>query len=351
MTVPALTTADIATFAYWRQTSCAYVQLADVLSILHSYQQFAEYVDGTIKIFDTGSESAAPNNYVLVNVRIRADGWIMAWFPRTLMTGTANSGSGVVVTDNVMEITRNGATSAGAVMANELAGYVFKPTSGPLSGNEYTIKSNTTTTITLHDKYGDDVSTDVDTLGAATYDILQSRGNIAWWGHTSSAIGNPTSQSTRFGRALYEMWEALKTNQQGGSGAVLSYSDVGYWDYEYTSATHLYIFGDSRDTSDEKFFYMSVPSAVTIYDHVINYGVYAWSISQPGRYADIELDFDATHYLDINVTWTATHTSSGYRNLKKTGIQVGVRHTYRSYGDHVEGGVRRSVAIVLLTSG
>ena len=273
MTVPALTTADIATFAYWRQTSCTYVQLADVLPILHSYRQSGEYVDGTIKIFDTGSESAAPNNYVLVNVRIRADGWIMAWFPRTLMTGTADSGSGVVVTDSGMEIQLNGETSAGSVIANELAGYIFKPTSGPLSGKEYCIKSNTATTITLHGVYGDNVLTNVGTLGAATYDIIQSRGNILWWGHTSTATGNPTSQSTRLGRALYEMWETLKTNQQGGSGAALSYSDVGYWDYEYPLATHLYIFGYNGICHTlGYYYYCTIPVGVTLYSAVLNYG-------------------------------------------------------------------------------
>ena len=351
MTVPALTTADIATFAYWRQTSCTYVQLADVLPILHSYKQLGEYVDGTIKIFDTGSESAAPNNYVLVNVRIRADGWIMAWFPRTLMTGTADSGSGVVVTDTAMEITRNGATMAGSILANELAGYIFKPTAGPLSDNEYTIKSNTTTAITLHDKYGDNVSTDMDTLGAATYTITQSRGNIAWWGHTSSVAGDPTSQSTRLGRALYEMWEQLKTNQQGGSGAALSYSDVGYWDYEYASATHLYIFGDSRGTAAEKFFYASAPSGVTVYDHVINYGAAGTTISQVYSHSDIELDFDATCYFSSHLTWSASYASAGYVNRKKIGIQVGVQHTYRCYSYQPHATAVRSVAIILLTSG
>ncbi len=351
MAVPALTTAGIATFAYWRQASCAYVQLADVLSILHSYQQFAEYVDGTIKIFDTGSESAAPDNYVLVNVRIRADGWIMAWFPRTLMTGTAVSGSGVVVTDDtVMEITRNGESSASAVAANELAGYIFKPTSGPLSGNEYCIQSNTTTTITLHTKYGDNVSTDMVNLGAANYDIIQSRGNLLWWGHTSDAIGDPTSQSTRLGRALYEMWEALKTNQQGGSGAALSYSDVGYWDYEYTSATHLYIFGKTLyndiDPTTDSYYYCTIPAGVSVYSGTLNYGVNN-TLHNSARGA-----IEAVTKYDV----AAPTDTDGFVNIDETStfsINYGVSKTMRvtTYINVLGFDVYNCQAIILLTSG
>jgi hypothetical protein len=352
MTVPALTTADIATFAYHRQTSCTYVQLADVLSILHNYHQYAEYVDGTIKIFDTGSESASPNNYVLVNVRIRADGWIMAWFPRTLMTGAADSGSGVVVTDNVMEIQRNGESSASAVAVNELAGYIFKPTSGPLSGNEYCIKSNTTTTITLHEKYGDDVSTDVGTLAAATYTITQSRGNLVWWGHTSNSLANPTSQSTRLGRALYEMWEQLKTNQQGGSGAALGYSDVGYWDYEHTSATHLYIFGNTAvggatvPSTTDLYYYCTIPSGVVVYSGILNY-----SFHNRNAYCTVLGSIEAV------TKYSATTTdTNGFVNIDETSVfstNYGVSKTVRIYAKSTQGGWRAetSQAVVLLTSG
>ena len=354
MTVPALATADIATFAYWRQTSCTYVQLADVLPILHSYRQFAEYVDGTIKIFDTGSESVEPNNYVLMNVRIRADGWIMAWFPQELMTGTAVSGSGVVVNATGMQITRNGAAAASAVVANELAGYTFKPTSGSLSGNEYTIQNNTATAITLHGQYGDSLTTNVGALGAATYEILQSRGNIVWWGHNSNTTGNPTSQSTRFGRALYEMWESLKGNQKGGSGAVLIYADVGYWDYEYTSATHLYIIGYSGVVSGastvDKHYYFTAPAGVTMYDAVFNYGLYAnWTSAICRGYINAVMKYSITagtgQRLSVN----------GYSNINITTdvAAPGVQHTVRSYGkgSAIGGAASNSQGIVLLTSG
>ncbi len=50
MTVPALDTSNIGTLA-WLQPATS-VQLADVLPILHSYEQFPEYVDGTMKIWD-----------------------------------------------------------------------------------------------------------------------------------------------------------------------------------------------------------------------------------------------------------------------------------------------------------
>ena len=360
MTVPALTTADIATFAYYRQTSCTYVQLADVLSIMHSYRQLGEYVDGTIKIFDTGSESASPNNYVLVNVRIRADGWIMAWFPRTLMTGTADSGSGVTVTDTGMEMQRNGETSAGSVAANELAGYIFKPTSGSLSGNEYTIKSNTATTITLHGKYGDDVSTNVGALTGDTYNILQSRGNLVWWGHTSSAVGDPTAQTTRLGRALYQMWEDLKGNQQGGSGAALVYSDVGYWDYEYTSAAYLYIFGYSKYAArgetgrcgfqqiDDKYYYCTIPAGVTTYSAALNHGARVEELNC-GDYA--RLYIGAT----LKYNYTGDNITYGFLNSDQTAVFAsgyGIQKTIRSCSmtDRL-GYYYNNNAIILLTSG
>lgn len=340
MAVPALTTAEIATFAYWRQTGCTYVQLADVLPILHSYKQSAEYVDGTIKIFDTGSESAGANNYVLVNVRIRADGWIMAWFPRTLMTGTADSGSGVVVTDSVMQMTRNGQSSASAVAPNELAGYTFKPTSGPLSGKEYCIKSNTATAITLRATYGDNVSTNVATLGAATYDILQSRGNLLWWGHASGVVGNPTSQSTRLGRALYEMWETLKTNQQGGSGAVLGYADVGYWDYEYPLATHLYMFGIvTTGAGVNKYYYCTIPNGVVVYSATLNYGV-CHTLST-GGYIESVLKYNASAGL-----------GGGFTCVDQTTVfaaNYGVAKTMRY--DQSTANTTGNQAIILLTSG
>lgn len=88
MTVPALDTSFIGTFAYIQPAT--EVQIADVLPYLHAYQQYPEYVDGVMRIFDAGGTSGY---YCDCYVRVRTDGWMMAFFPDDANQGSACWGS------------------------------------------------------------------------------------------------------------------------------------------------------------------------------------------------------------------------------------------------------------------
>ena len=349
MSVPAIDTSKIGTFSWWKQSGTTEVALADCLGILHSYNQYPEYVDGTIKIFDTGSESAAPNNYNLVNVRIRSDGYILAWFniDITASDQTSDSGTGYVLTDSNCQIQNYHDSAPRAIVANELAGNMLEFTSGALSGNKYTIQSNTTSTITLHIKYGDNLNTNLATVGTDTYKIYSSRGNLVWWGHTSSAGGDPTNQSTRIGRAIYEIWETLKGNQVGGDGAVVDYTQINYYDYEYISAQYLYINGYSKHISGsgttDKYFYFTVPSGRDVYSIDLNYGL------------DKTYSTSATYlYYDNIAKFLAGSNQSGTTNgfvilpiYQTSGIQNVIKlYLYSTLGRISTG----SVSTVLLTN-
>ena len=84
-TVPGLDTSKIGTFAYIYYGDDIDITGEDLLSHFHAYEQHSSYVDGVMRIWDTGSESEAPinpyNNYCDVYVRVRTDGWMMAFFP------------------------------------------------------------------------------------------------------------------------------------------------------------------------------------------------------------------------------------------------------------------------------
>jgi len=201
MTVPALDTSFIGTFAYIQPAMS--IQLADALPYFHAYQQYPEYVDGVMRIWDTGSESPAPNNYCDVYVRIRTDGWMMAFFPDDAHQGLA----------------------------------CWSPYDWVLG------------------RY-------------------LNRGDLLWWGHRSDNIGNPTTNATRLGRALAELWEAVKTNSDNPT-YVFDYADVGYYDYEYTTAAKIYVFGKTIKAAANTFnvyFYFTTPVGTDILVSDINYG-------------------------------------------------------------------------------
>ena len=326
MSVPAIDTSKIATFSWWKQSGTTEVALADCLGILHSYNQYPEYVDGTIKIFDSGIESAFPNNYVLVNVRIRSDGYILAWFAQDITASdqTADSGSGYVLTDSNCQIQNYHDSAPRAIVANELAGNMLEFTSGTLSGNIYTIQSNTTSTITLHTHYGNDQSTSMNAVSPGdTYKIYSSRGNLLW----SVITSLPTNQSTRLGRAIYEIWEQLKGNQVGGDGAVVDYTKVNYYDYEYTSAQYLYIVGGFEYTAGtiNKYYYFTIPNGRTIYNYTLTYSAHnanVWTTTFTLKLNYVNIYSES---LDKNYT-------NGFINIDKTSnITSGIRNTIHHY--------------------
>lgn len=206
MTVATIPTDIVGTFAYIQPATS--IQLADALPYFNAYQQYAEYVDGVMRIYDTGSQSVAPNNYCDCYVRIRTDGWMMAFFPEDAEIGNA----------------------------------CWSPHSWIL-------------------------------------DNYNNRGDLVWWGHTSSASGNPTTNATRLGRALAELWEVVKTNSDNPS-YVFDYADVGYYDYEHTTSTKIYIFGRTGYASASTYhhyYYFTIPVGTTIQCSDINYGFRLYS--------------------------------------------------------------------------
>jgi len=206
MTVPALDTSKIGTFAYLRPATS--IQLADALPYLHAYQQYSEYVDGVMRVWDTGSQSPEPNNYCDVYIRIRTDGWMMSFFPRN-------------------------------------------KDDPPLSHSVWTLEHYT------------------------------NRGDLLWWGHTCEEDGNPPTNATRLGRALYELWEAVKTNSDNPLYS-FNWDDVRYYDYEFPSAAKIYVFG--RYWGSGTYYYFTVPSGNEVYSCVFNLG--------SDRYARIKLNGD-----------------------------------------------------------
>ena len=346
MSVPAIDTSKIGTFSWWKQSGTTEVALADCLGILHSYNQYPEYVDGTIKIFDTGSESVTPNNYNLVNVRIRSDGYILAWFNIDITSSdqTSDSGTGYVLTDANCQIQNYHDSAPRAIVVNELAGNMLEFTSGALNGNIYTIQSNTASTITLHTKYGDNSDTNLATVGTDTYKIYSSRGNLVWWGHTSSADNNPTNQSTRLGRAIYEIWEQLKGNQVGGDGAVVDYTQIRYYDYEYTDATYLYMIGNT--SAPAKYYYFTIPIGRTVYNLIFNYG-FALNGTSSNRNS---MEFSFNNINKIVYTSTYGVNSNGFVNIHNC-IQInGIQNTIYHYGGYWTP-PRTNSSLIILTNG
>ncbi|MFQ6052812.1 MAG: hypothetical protein ACE5OO_01100 [Candidatus Bathyarchaeia archaeon] len=100
--VPPLDTSVIGLFCYLKAADS--ITLKDCLSALQSYTAYGNYIDGTVRVWDsTATGGSSPyrsgdggeggydpdytgctgDTYLDVPVRIRGDGWIMAWLRRT----------------------------------------------------------------------------------------------------------------------------------------------------------------------------------------------------------------------------------------------------------------------------
>lgn len=253
MTVPALVTDNIGAFAWWRQDGCYSVELSDVLDYVVYYEQQPEYID-TILFLGV--------NRGPVNIRIRSDGYILAWYSKEWsdQVHTINSQSGVgsvIITPDSLSVDYYYGSND-LETTNELAGSVIEMLSGTNSGKQYLILSNTATTITVHTCVG---ATNVyETLSNGdTFRIYSTRGALPY-----------SSTGTSLGYAIKLIWDQLRTNQIGGSGDILSdYTEVNNYDYEYTNATSLHIFGYNGTTSGTSW-YVTQPNGNTIYTIDIN---------------------------------------------------------------------------------
>lgn len=82
-----IVTTDIGLFAYYEAADW---DLNDVIPAFHNYTQYSNYVDGYVRVWSDvhgttfeGDEYHDPDNdrygYIDVSVRVRSDGWILAW--------------------------------------------------------------------------------------------------------------------------------------------------------------------------------------------------------------------------------------------------------------------------------
>ena len=81
---PQIDTSQIGLFSYYNYG--ATIDLNDTRGAFYSYLQHGNYIDGVVRVWAShtlGSTSQYQgDNYVDVKVRIRGDGWILAWFAR-----------------------------------------------------------------------------------------------------------------------------------------------------------------------------------------------------------------------------------------------------------------------------
>jgi len=85
-TTPPLNTSRIGLIAYYQRVGGW--TLADTVPAFVSYFDGGNYYDGLVRVWDSGtigaSSSVSHDDCVNVKVRVRADGWILAWFDRYL---------------------------------------------------------------------------------------------------------------------------------------------------------------------------------------------------------------------------------------------------------------------------
>ena len=306
MTVPALTTDNIGAFAWWRQDGCYSVELSDVLDYVVYYEQQPEYVD-TILFQGT---SGGP-----IDIRIRSDGYILAWQSRELSTGvhTINSvtpGFDTLITPSSLDVEYYYGSNA-VESDNELIGAVIEMLSGTHSGKQYMISDSTSNTITVRTITGTGGG-DYDTLSNGdTFRIYSTRANLIY-----------SSTGTTLAYAIKLIWDQLKGNQIGGSGdALTDYTKVNNYDYEYTNATSLHVFGkDVPDGTHSTYCYMTQPNGNTIY-----------SIYVKGT----TTNSSAGSYINLNGTKILDFQNIYYPNMKEIDItllrSIQVRNEFYCY--------------------
>lgn len=251
MTVPALDTSKITIFAWWREDGCYNVELNDLLAETDYYDQYSEYFD---MVYING------NPWGPINVRVRSDGYIMAWFSEwsnsdmTASTITDSASAYSVVTPAAMDVRYYSFAGGDLLMTlNEFAGATLEFTSGVRSGESYYIISNTATTFTLANRYEASSYHNLHDAQGDTFKIVSSTEHIAYDGEV-----NPTSK-TSLSNCMTTVWNLLKANSKGGAGGSLDYTQVNYYSYEFPLATSFHMIQGTE-------YYMLTPTGFTIYD-------------------------------------------------------------------------------------
>jgi len=188
---PPLDTSVISLLCYYDHGSP--ITLADTLLAFQTYIQYDNYIDGTVRVWSAtnlgptssrsgdGTSCSYPkgDDSFDVHIRVRTDGWILAWMLRT-----------------------------------------------------------------------------------------EDYGEVVWWGQLpdNGATTNPTAYSTRLSRAI-----KIILDQAGIAGGWSYETSVDYFDYEYVTATKLYMFGKIYNTGYvesplelHSYVYHTVPPGITV---------------------------------------------------------------------------------------
>jgi len=81
-TMPPLNTSQISLFAYHQQIGGW--TLADTVPAFVSYFDGGNYYEGYVRVWDVGIGASGSGDYIDVRVRVRADGWILAWLNKSI---------------------------------------------------------------------------------------------------------------------------------------------------------------------------------------------------------------------------------------------------------------------------
>ncbi len=227
--------------AYYRAPGCDEVTIADALPILSKIIHYNdEYIIGEMLIWDTGEQSAEPNNCAMVKVIVYNDGWICTWFEKTtqnqLALGMASFidaqtlsgwGTSLEYKDKFngcnLEITgsTDPACPVGTIFTIRFTDY----------SNGY---------ITVHNNEAQEEHFNSGYSYAA--DIYMTNGNFLWWGNTGQYLNIPPYNSNRLYRCIYQIWDVLKyssnsSNVLNGNATLV---------YMYNSQTDVY----TNETTD-----------------------------------------------------------------------------------------------------
>ena len=171
----------------------------------------------------------------------------------------------------------------------------------------------------------------------------QEYGKVTWWNcYPEASTTEPPEYSTRLARAIY-----LLLLEAGLSGGFSYETSVGYFDYEYPTATKLYMVGQITylnatappgwSVLDQ--WYHTIPAGITMRRALLVY-TYYWASNSYSRWAQIWLKYDTTtiHFSDTfwggyrilggwNSAWLSTHVYD-VLILMTLGIQHYIRWEY-----------------------
>jgi len=327
-------TQDAGMCAYYRAPDCDAVTIADILPILSKIDYYEdEYVIGEMLVWDTGAQSAEPNNCAVVRVIVYNDGWICAWFDKTTQNQLAGSGLTYV-------------------SAQELSGYgTSLDYEDQYNGCQLKITGSTDpdcpvgTIFTIRDTdslngnilvHSDGASTENFNSGY-TYsaDIYMTNGNMVWWGRIPDNTSTPPAyNSNRLYRAIYQIWEEIKDSSNSSSKTNVGASLVYRYNLDDDSYTDVTTDFNDVDASDCQVF----PSDEEINDafyigYSYKYNGISITMGTPGVGSGVVWEYwDGSDWLSLSVVdGTTGFTTTGEITFNPPDDWNGVNLTLGNY--------------------